>query len=163
MTTPNRRLTRLLGVLLLDLRYAHRVLRRSPAFTVVAVLTLMLSIGANVFFVLGVLKAVLLPRMDVIDPDSLYQIRIGPRRSGALPTTSYPAFEDFRQRNSTFSGMAGIYGYSEAALSWRNAAVKGTAMKSPATISICWGCSQSWDGSSTRRTSRAWVQRRIWC
>ena len=27
---------------------------------------------------------------------------------------SYPAFEDFRRRNTTFSGMAGIYGYSHA-------------------------------------------------
>jgi predicted permease len=107
------------------LRYALRVLRKSPAFTVVAVLTLMLSIGANVF-VLGVLKAVLLPRMDVIDPDSLYQIRIGPRRSGALLTTSYPAFEDFRHRNRTLSGMAGFYGYSEATLSSRHAVVKVT-------------------------------------
>jgi predicted permease len=141
MATRNRRLTWLLrpgasrrrdarveglplvGGLLLDLRYALRVLRKSPAFTVVVVLTLMLSIGANVF-VLGVLKAVLLPRMDVIDPDSLYQIRIGPRRPGAMLTTSYPAFEDFRQRNRSFSGMAGFYGYSGGALSWGDATVK---------------------------------------
>ena len=34
--------------------------------------------------------------------------------SGRLLTTSYPAFEDFRRRNTTFSGMAGIYGYSAA-------------------------------------------------
>jgi predicted permease len=108
--------------LLLDVRYALRVLRKSPAFTAVAVLTLMLAIGANVF-VLGVLKAVLLPRQDVIDPESLYQLRVGPRRSGAMLTTSYPAFEDFGQRNRTFSGMAGFYGYSGGTLSWRNAVV----------------------------------------
>jgi predicted permease len=124
MTLPTRGWP-LGGGLLLDVRYALRVLRKSPAFTVVAVLTLMLSIGANVF-VLGVLKAVLLPRMDVIDPDSLYQVRLGPRRSGALLTTSYPAFEDFRQRNGTFSAMAGVYGYSGAALSWRDGVVKVT-------------------------------------
>jgi predicted permease len=115
----------LVGGLLQDLRYALRVLRKAPAFTVVAVLTLMLSIGANVF-VLGVLKAVLLPGMDVVDPDNLYQIRIGPRRSGALLTTSYPAFEDFRQRNRTFSGMAGFYGYSGGTLRGRDALVQVT-------------------------------------
>src|SRR5882724_9405762 len=105
--------------LLLDLRYALRVLRKSPAFSVVAILTLMLGIGANVV-VLGVLNAVLLRPLDVSDPSSLYQLRTTPRMSGGLLTTSYPAFEDFRRRNTTFSSMAAIYGYSEAALSWPN-------------------------------------------
>jgi predicted permease len=109
--------------LLLDVRYALRVLRKSPAFTVVALLTLMLGIGANVV-VFGVLNAVLLHPLDVSDPQSLYQIRRKPWMSGRLLTTSYPAFEDFRQRNTTFSGMAGIYGYSHAGLSWRNAVMK---------------------------------------
>ena len=106
--------------LLLDIRFALRVLRKSPAFTVVALLTLMLGIGANVV-VFGVLNAVLLHPLDVSDPQSLYQIRHKRWMMGRLLTTSYPAFEDFRQRNTTFSGMAGIYGYSHAALSWRNA------------------------------------------
>jgi predicted permease len=109
--------------LLLDVRYALRVLRKSPAFTVVALLTLMLGIGANVV-VFGVLNAVLLHPLDVSDPQSLYQIRHQPWMSGRLLTTSYPAFEDFRQRNTGFSGMAGIYGYSHARLSWHNAVVK---------------------------------------
>jgi predicted permease len=109
--------------LLLDVRYALRVLRKSPAFMVVVLLTLMLGIGANVV-VFGVLNAVLLHPLDVSDPQSLYQIRHKPWMSGRLLTTSYPAFEDFRQRNTTFSGMAGIYGYSHAGLSWRNAVMK---------------------------------------
>ena len=106
--------------LLLDVRYAVRVLRKSPSFTVVALLTLMLGIGANIV-VFGVLNAVLLQPLDVSDPQSLYQIRHKPWMIGRLLTTSYPAFEDFRRRNTTFSGMTGIYGYSHAALSWRNA------------------------------------------
>jgi predicted permease len=109
-------------VLLLDVRYALRVLRRSPAFSVVALITLTLGIGANVV-VFGVLNAVLLHPLDVHDPPSLYQMRHKPWMSGRLLTTSYPAFEDFRQRNTSFSGMAGFYGYSHAELRWRSNAV----------------------------------------
>src|SRR4051812_38373166 len=105
--------------LLLDVRYALRVLRKSPAFTVVALLTLMLGIGANVV-VFGVLNAILLQPLAVNDPPSLYQVRHKQWMLGRLLTTSYPAFEDFRQRNITFSGMAAIYGYSRGALYWRN-------------------------------------------
>jgi predicted permease len=112
-----------LEILLQDVRYAFRVLRKSPAFTVVALVTLMLGIGANVV-VFGVLNAVLLHPLDVSDPSNLYQIRHKQWTQGKLLTTSYPAFEDLRQRNTTFSGMAGIYGYSHAGLRWRNTVMK---------------------------------------
>ena len=105
--------------LLLDIRYALRVLRKSPAFTLVALVTLALGIATNVV-VFGVLDAVLMKPLDVSDPQSLYQMRNKQWMSGRLLTTSYPAFEDFRRRNTTFSGMAGIYGYSTARLSWHN-------------------------------------------
>jgi predicted permease len=57
----------------------------------------------------------------VSDPPSLYQLRHKQWTLGRLLTTSYPAFEDFRQRNNTFSGMAAINAYSHAELRWRNA------------------------------------------
>ena len=112
--------------LLLDVHYALRVLRKSPGFTILAILTLMLGIGANVV-VFGVLNAVLLKPLEVSNPQSLYQIRHKPWMSFRLITTSYPAFEDFRRRNTTFSGMAGINGYSVASLRLGNAVrrVKG--------------------------------------
>src|SRR5258708_23450777 len=85
---------------------------------------MMVGIGANVV-ALGVVNAVLLHPLDVSDPENLYQIRHKAWMSGRLLTTSYPAFEDFRQRNPTFTGMAAFYGYSNAALSSsRNTAIK---------------------------------------
>ncbi len=110
----------LLEDLLRDVHYALRGLRKSPAFTFVALLTLTLGIGANVV-VFGVLNAILLHPLDVNDPTNLYQLRHQAWTKGRLLTTSYPAFEDLRHRNTTFSGMAGFYGYSQARLSWRNA------------------------------------------
>src|SRR5919106_129884 len=105
--------------LLLDIRYALRVLWKSPAFTLVALLTLMLSIGANLV-AFGIVNAVLLHPLDVSDPQNLYQLRLKPWTSFKLLTTSYPAFEDFRQRNTTFSRLAGYYGFCQARLRWGN-------------------------------------------
>jgi hypothetical protein len=90
-----------------DIRYALRQLRKSPGFAITAILTLMLGIGANVV-VFGVLNAVLLSPLDVKDPQSLYQLRHKAWTQGRLLTTSYPAFEDLRRRNNTFSAMAAI-------------------------------------------------------
>ena len=78
----------------MDVRYALRVLWKSPAFTLVALVTLMLGIGANIV-VFGVVNAVLLKPLDVSDPQNLYQLRLGPWTNWKLLTTSYPAFEDY--------------------------------------------------------------------
>jgi predicted permease len=110
-----------LDTLMLDVRYALRVLRKSPTFTVVAFVTLMLGIGANVV-VFGVLNTVLLQPLAVKDPSSLYQLRPQPWMSFRLLTTSYPAFEDYRRRTTAFSGMAAVNGYGHAELA-RNGTV----------------------------------------
>src|SRR6266481_7669861 len=106
--------------LLMDVRYALRILWKSPAFTLVALVTLMLGIGANVV-VFGVVNAVLLHPLDVSDPQNLYQLRIGSWTNGKLLTTSYPAFGDIRQRNTTFSDIAGFNGFCQARLHWGDA------------------------------------------
>src|SRR5438477_6030720 len=105
--------------LLLDIRYELRVLWKSPVFTLVALVTLVLGIGANVV-VFGVVNSVLLRPLDVSDPQNLYQLRLKPWTSFKELTTSYPAFEAIRQRNTTFSDIAGFYGFCQARLHWGN-------------------------------------------
>jgi predicted permease len=107
--------------LLMDVRYALRVLWKSPAFTLVALVTLMLGIGANIV-VFGVVNAVMLKPLDVSDPQNLYQLRNGSWTNWKLLTTSYPAFQDYRHRNTTFTDIAGFYGYCSATLHSGNAA-----------------------------------------
>jgi len=107
--------------LLLDIRYALRALWKSPMFTLTASLTLMLGIGANIL-AFGIVNAVLLKPLNVNNPQNLYQFRLKPWTSFKLLTTSYPAFEDFRRRNTAFSDLAGFNGYSSARLSWGNSA-----------------------------------------
>jgi len=101
--------------LLLDVRYALRGLWRSPAFTVVALITLTLGIAANIA-VFGIVNAVLLKPLKVSDPRNLYEIRVGSWTNWKSLTTSYPAFRDYRERNTTFSELTGFYGYCSATL-----------------------------------------------
>ena len=114
--------------LLFDVRYALRALRKSPAFTIVALITLTLSIGANVV-VFGVLNAVLLRPLHVSDPQNLYQLRHKQWMTGRLLTTSYPAFEDLQQRNTTFSGMAAINAYVHGDMGWHSMVMSASGDK----------------------------------
>jgi predicted permease len=99
-----------------DVRYAVRQLHRSPGFALTAMITLALGIGVNIV-VFGVLNAVILHPLNVAQPQNLYQVFHKEWMSGG---PSYPAFEDFRQRNTMFSEMAAVYGMSSAGLSWHN-------------------------------------------
>src|ERR1700760_2197400 len=61
---------RLFDEFLADLRFAARMLRRSPGFTAIAIISLALGIGANTI-IFTMAKAVLLDRLDVPNPDYL--------------------------------------------------------------------------------------------
>jgi MacB-like periplasmic core domain len=95
-----------------DVRYALRMLRKSPGFTLTAVLTLALAIGANAV-VFAMLNALILRPLNVPQPESLYAIE---RDASFLdPSQSYPDYLDLRDRNRSFEGLAG-YTITPAAL-----------------------------------------------
>ena len=84
-----------------DLRYALRRLRKSPSFTVAAVLTLAMAIGANVV-VCSVLNGVILRPLNVPQPDSLYLLESAIDKNTAQ---SYPDYLDFRDRTHSFDAL----------------------------------------------------------
>jgi predicted permease len=86
-----------------DVRYSVRVLRKSPGFTVAAVLTLALAIGANAV-VFAVLNALILRPLNVPHSESLYTIEHGGYKD---QSTSYPDYVDLRERNRSFEDLAG--------------------------------------------------------
>ncbi len=87
-----------------DVRYALRMLRKSPGFTFTAVITLALAIGAN-GVVFAVLNAFILRPPNVPQAESLWAIE---RRASFLdPSQSYPDYLDLRERNRSFQDLAG--------------------------------------------------------
>jgi putative ABC transport system permease protein len=93
-----------------DLRYAVRVLRRNRGFTLAAVLTLALGIGANTA-IFTVVNAVLLRPLPFGAPDRLAVVWLeNERESIQRDITSYPTFTDWRTRSRTFDDMAGYSG-----------------------------------------------------
>ena len=91
-----------MGTLLQDLRYAIRVLRKSPGFTVAAVLTLALAIGANAV-VFSVMNALILRPLNVPRAQSLYALW---RSAVGDAHQSYPDYLDLRDRNRSFDDLA---------------------------------------------------------
>jgi predicted permease len=94
-----------------DVRFSLRMLRKSPGFTIAAVLTLALAIGANAV-VFGMLNGLLLRPLNVPRAQSLYAIQRG---NETYILQSYPDYLDLRDRNRTFDGLA-AYNIAQAGL-----------------------------------------------
>jgi predicted permease len=91
-------------ILMQDVRFSLRLLRKSPGFTIVAVLTLALAIGANAV-VFGVLDGLILRPLNVPHAESLYGIEHAKEHN---MWESYPDYVDLRDRNRSFDGLAGF-------------------------------------------------------
>ncbi|MGH9444039.1 MAG: permease prefix domain 1-containing protein, partial [Thermoanaerobaculia bacterium] len=87
-----------------DARYGARMLRKNPAFTAVAVLTLALGIGANTAL-FSVVNGVLLDPLPYPDAEKLVTLHES-KPNFAAGSLSYPNFRDWQKENRTFSSMA---------------------------------------------------------
>ena len=88
-----------------DLRYGLRMLRKTPGFTTVAILTLALGIGANTA-IFSLIDAVMLKTLPVRNPNRLLLVRVVTPESKDDPDTdiSNPVWQQIRDRQDVFSG-----------------------------------------------------------
>jgi predicted permease len=89
-----------------DLTYAVRSLRRSPAFTIAAVLTLAIGIGATTA-IYSVIDRILLEPLPFPDGDRLVLIR-EPERTPRTPGLTFAEYLEWRSRTTTLSGVTAI-------------------------------------------------------
>jgi predicted permease len=95
-----------------DLRYGARMLLKKPGFTLIAILTLALGIGANTA-IFSLVNTALLRPLPVERPEQLVSLN---NVSLNLPVISFPNYRDIRDRNNVFSGMV-AYRYTPLGLS----------------------------------------------
>ncbi len=105
--------------LLSDIKFAFRKLRHSPGFALTAILTLAFGIGANVV-VFSVLNGIILRPLDVPNAKNLFLITRG---ANGGDIQAYPDYKDYRDRDSSFSGLL-AYKFVRVGLTVDKAAVK---------------------------------------
>src|SRR5437763_5663632 len=87
-----------------DLRYSARALRKSPVFTIVAVLSVALGIGINTA-VFSLINDLLLREINVSDPDTLVSLNRVRPRGGSSSQFEITTFEQLRDHNNSTAGM----------------------------------------------------------
>jgi predicted permease len=131
-------------ILAKDLGYAFRMLRKSPGFTAVAVLTLALGIGANTA-IFSVINSVLLSNLPVKDPQQLVflthpdeqglEIGFG---DGDRDFLTYPEFRVLERNNQVFSGVLAASNFTSS-IPVELQAADSAANGAPARISLVSG------------------------
>src|SRR5271157_4058528 len=102
-----------MNTVLQDVRYSFRNLQRTPVFTVVALLSLALGIGANTA-IFTLMDQVLLRALPVKNPGELVLFNAGGPDEGSRRgenTFSYPMYRDLRDRNTVFSGLIAYFSF----------------------------------------------------
>ena len=101
-----------------DLRYGVRVLRKNPGFTVVAVLTLALGLGANTA-IFSLTDQILLRLLPVDKPEELVVLRSPGPKNGSVwadgdgaKSFAYPFYKELRDKDSVFSGVLARFAVS---------------------------------------------------
>lgn len=110
-----------------NVRYALRQLRKKPGFSLVAVLTLAVGIGANAA-IFSLVDQVLLRRLPVTEPDRLVMLKFTGSDTGHTSSYggdpgqyfSYPMYRDLRDQNSVFSAMLCMFP-TQVGVQWRDA------------------------------------------
>ena len=101
-----------------DFRYALRSFRKAPGFTLVAVVTLALGIGANTA-IFSVVNTVLLKLLPFTEPDRLVTLsHVYPIMDGFQASVSVPGYLDYVEQNRSFSSMAAM-GFRDVNLTGR--------------------------------------------
>src|ERR1043165_2059624 len=90
-----------------DLRYASRMIRKTPGASGIAVLSLALGIGANTA-IFSIVDAMLLKLLPVRSPQELFLVAVNPARPSV--SWNYPDYSAFRDHNSSFTGLAAYGG-----------------------------------------------------
>ncbi|MBD0373379.1 MAG: ABC transporter permease [Pyrinomonadaceae bacterium] len=87
-----------------DIRFGFRMLMKTPGFTLIAIITMMLGIGANTT-IFSVVNAILLRPLPVAQPERLVNLHATSPDGSSFHSFSYPDYVDYRDQNAVFDGL----------------------------------------------------------
>ena len=102
----------------LDIRYGARLLRRAPLFTVFAIVSLALGIGAT-GAIFALFDGIVLRKLPVSEPDRLVVASWGRPGGNYNYSLPYPQFDEIRQRSTTLEGVYAMYPFGRVTVAFR--------------------------------------------